>query len=347
VETPAGSRGPRWLTLLAPVGRRVARHETLLWWLHSTYVLALGTGIMWLGGRNYSWLRYSGFYILVIWTSSLFLAEVVQRREGARWNRVRLVVNYINKNLYQQLLFFILPIYAGSATLGSRNTLFVIMLGASAVLSTIDIVYDRFVSMRRTLSAWFFAFNAFAVVNVALPVLFGISAHRALRLGTLAAVVGFVTLAWRLSRFRRGGAWIGIAAGAALVVWATGSMRPFVPPAPLRLISADFGLGLDARTLRVTDPVSALPRRFGGRLFFVTAVRAPLGLTDRVELRWYRGSQLLWASDAHDITGGRREGFRLWSALLVRPGAGEDPFRVDVVTEAGQLIGRATLPARR
>ena len=347
METPAGSGGWRWWTPLAPLRRGIARHETLLWWLHSLYVLALGTGIMWLGGRNFSWLRYSGFYILVIWVSSVFLADVVHSREGVWWNRARLVVNYVNKNLYQQLLFFILPIYAGSATLRSGNILFVIVLGASAVLSTFDIVYDRFVSMRRTLSAWFFAFNVFAVVNVALPVLFGISTHRALRAGTLAAVVGFVSIAWRLSHLRHGRAWIGIVAGAALLVLTTESIRPFVPPAPLRLTSTDFGLGLDARTLRVTDAVHALPPRFEGRIFFVTAVRAPLGLKDRVELRWYRGSRLVSASAPHDIAGGRREGFRLWGALVVRPGAGEGPLRLDVVTEAGQLVGRATIPARR
>jgi hypothetical protein len=221
------------------------------------------------------------------------------------------------------------------------------VLAVSAVLSTIDIVYDRFVSMRRTLSAWFFAFNVFAVVNLALPVLFGVSTHRALAAGTLAAVAGFVTIASRLSRLRQGRAWVGIVAGAALVVWASGGMRPFVPPAPLRLISTEFGVGLDRATLRVTGTVDAVPPRFEGRIFVVTALRAPLGLKDRVELRWYRGSRRVSASAAHEIAGGRREGFRLWSALAIRPGDGEEPLRIDVVTEAGQLVGQATLPVRR
>jgi hypothetical protein len=318
----------------------------LLWWLHSTYVLALGAGIMWLGGRNFAWLRYSGFYILVIWVSSVFLAEVVQGREGVWWSRARVAVNYVNKNLYQQLLFFILPIYAGSTTLWSGNMVFVVVLGASAVLSTIDIVYDRFVSVRRTLSAWFFAFNVFAVVAVAMPILFGISTHQALRLGTLAAVIGFVTIAWRLSQLRQGRAWIGILVGAALVLWAADRMRPFVPPAPLRLMSTEFGLGLGPGGLRVAGVVSSLPPDFEGRLYVVTALRAPLGLRDRVELRWYRGSRLLWSSPPRAITGGRREGFRLWSSLSVTRGAGVGGVCVEIVTEGGQLIGRAALPAR-
>jgi len=95
-----------------------------------------------------------------------------QRRPASHrrvWARARFLVNYVNKNLYQQLLFFILPIYAGSTTWSSRNVLFLIVLAVSAVLSTLDVVYDRVLSARRVLAAWFFAFNAFAVVSVALP----------------------------------------------------------------------------------------------------------------------------------------------------------------------------------
>ena len=43
-------------------------------------VFAIQT-IMWLGAGNYAWLRYSAFYLVFIWISSLFLAEVVNRRD--------------------------------------------------------------------------------------------------------------------------------------------------------------------------------------------------------------------------------------------------------------------------
>jgi hypothetical protein len=64
-----------------------------------------------------------------------------------------------------------------------------------------------------------------------------------------------------------------------------------------------------------------------------------------VELRWYQGGRLLRASGGYDIVGGRREGFRLWSSVPVRAGRPPAPMRLDVVTEGGQLIGRAWLPA--
>jgi hypothetical protein len=337
--------GRRLSASLGPLRARLARHEALFWWLHSAYVLALGAGIMWLGARNYSWLRYSALYLLAIWALSLFLANVVQPRAGAWWQRARFLVNYVNKNLYQQLLFFILPVYAASTTWSSRNVVFLAVLGASAVLSTLDIVYDRVLSARRVLAAWFFAFNVFAVVTVALPVTVGISAHQSARAGALAAVAGFMTLAWRLWRIGQPLAWAGVAAGAVLVFVAAEYARPLVPPAPLRLTSTVFGSHLDRPTLRITEPLSALPAGTGGRVYAVTALRAPLGLRDRVELRWYRDSMLVSVSAGHTVSGGRREGFRLWSAIDLARAAGAQVVRLDVVTQGGQLVGRAELRA--
>jgi hypothetical protein len=340
--TIEGGRRP-----LGPLRARLARHEALLWWLHSAYVLALGTGVMWLGARNYGWLRYSALYLLAIWVLSLFLANVVQRRAGAWWGRARFLVNYVNKNLYQQLLFFILPIYAASTTWSSRNVLFLMVLAVSALLSTLDIVYDRVLSARRLLAAWFFAFNAFAVVSVALPVTFGVSAHQATRAGALAAVVGFMTLAWRLWRIGQPLAWAGVAAGALGVFLVAELARPLVPPAPLRLTSTAFGTGIERPALQVTGALTVLPAAVGGRLYAVTALRAPLGLHDRVELRWYRDSALVAASGDHTVSGGRREGFRLWGAIDLARIAGAQVLRLEVVTDGGQLVGRAELRASR
>jgi hypothetical protein len=321
----------------------VAEHETVLWWLHSLYVLGLGTVIMWLGARNYAWLRYSAFYLLVIWTSSLFLAEVVNRRDGVWSGRVRLAVNYVNKNCYQQLLFFILPIYAGSTTVRSGNLLFVVVLGISAVLSTLDLVYDRVLSTRRALAASFFAFNVFAVVNVALPVLVGLSNQNALRAAAFASVTGFVTLAWRPAHVGRRVTWARAAIGALVVLLVADAARPYVPPAPLRLLDTEFGTGLERRRIGVTGPLTSMPAAPGGRVYVSTALRAPLGLRDRVELRWYRDGRLLWASTPHEIVGGRAEGFRLWSSVLIAPNGPPGVLRLDVVTAAGQLVGSASI----
>ncbi len=320
------------------------RHERLFWWGHSAYALALGVGFMWLGARNFGWLRVAAGHITVLWITSLLLAGVVQRRlnRSPWWRRAQLVINYVNKNLYQQVLFFILPIYYGSATGWSANMAFVILLAVSAVLSTIDLVYDRVLTARRWLAAAFFAFNAFALVNVALPVLFAVANHVALRFATAAAVLGLVTIALRAGEWRRPTTWAIVAAGSVAVFLLSETARPLVPPAPLRLRDAQFGLGLDRASLRITGVVTAVPAG-PSRVFAVAAVEAPAGLKDRVALQWYRGGVRVGESAPHDLVGGRTAGFRLWTSLGLPAGA-RARLRLDVVTGAGQLVGRAVLP---
>lgn len=85
--------------------------------------MLLGIGIMWLGARNFAYLRIAVFHVAVIWLISLFLPKLLSHpRVPPRWTpRIRLVANFFNKNLYQQVLFFVLPIYYDSATLTSGN----------------------------------------------------------------------------------------------------------------------------------------------------------------------------------------------------------------------------------
>jgi heme/copper-type cytochrome/quinol oxidase subunit 4 len=323
-----------------------ARHAWLLWWIHSLYALALGVVFMWLGARNFTWLRLAALHIVVIWGASLALANVIDRpgRDSIWWGRLRMVVNYVTKNFYQQILFFILPIYYASATAGSRNMAFVVLLAASAVMSTLDIVYDRHLSRRRELNALFFAFNLFAAVAVALPVLWSISNVAALRIASLGAVIGYVTIARQPTDLARPRTWKASAVGAVLLLALTQWLLPYVPPAPLRLTDSQFSLAFDPQGFRPLAPVTSLSRAWTGRVFVVTSLHAPLGLKDAVELRWYRGGRLLWASRSVDVVGGRQQGFRLWSAVNIGEPGGQRDLRVDVVTGAGQLIGRARLP---
>src|SRR6266498_2388415 len=88
------------------------RHQEKLWWLHSLYALILGVGVMWLGKRNFAYVRVAVFHISFIWLSSLLLPKLLNHlRLSPRWaSRLRLLVNFFNKNFYQQMLFFVLPI---------------------------------------------------------------------------------------------------------------------------------------------------------------------------------------------------------------------------------------------
>ena len=303
---------------------------------------------MWLGARDYNYLRVTVFHVGFIWLSSLYLPRLLnQAWLAARWaERLRLVVNFFNKNLYQQVLFFILPIYYGSATLTSGNFIFVVLLAISALLSTLDVVYDRHLSVRRSLTALFFAFNLFALINVMLPVLWSIGNNWATRVSAILAALGFLTILAPFSEIkRRQYAFAGVTILSLVVVaeWA----RPFIPPAPLHLVAGQFGAGYQAESKSLEPVLTVAGPGRDRRLHVITAIKAPLGLRETVQHRWYKNSRLVWASPFIQVTGGREQGFRLWTNYqfdVLEPGA---VIRVDAVTEGGQLIGRARLNTAR
>jgi hypothetical protein len=268
-------------------------------------------------------------------------------RLPARWApRVCLLVNYFNKNFYQQMMFFVLPIYYASATLSSRNTIFVLLVGVSAVLSTLDIVYDRHLSVSRTLTAIFFAFNLFALINVMLPVLWSVSNTWTTRLSALLAAMAFLTLFHPLSQAKARRIALGLLVTIFWLVAVEGG-RAFIPPAPLRLASAEFGTGFQRDSLRLEPVVTGLAPAAAARLYGVSAIKAPLGLKERVQHRWYQNGRLVWASPFYNVTGGREEGFRLWTACAFENITSATKLRLDVETEGGQLIGRAKLKAAK
>ncbi|HEY7791293.1 MAG TPA: DUF5924 family protein [Vicinamibacterales bacterium] len=322
----------------------IRRHERLLWSLHSLYALAAGVVVMWIGAHHFAVLRYVFAQIAFIWATSLILPWIDRRPSlgpRTRW-WLRAIATYLNKDFYQQLLFFVLPMYFASATLTSWNVVFLALVAISAVMASIDVVYDHHVAARPTIAAAFFAFNLFACFNVALPVLWQIGNELAIWTSAALAITGFLTLRfppadWRRPHVRRV-AIAGCALVFVLVIWG----RPLVPPAPLRVASVGFGTALSEHPLAMTQPVALLDPTWSGELYAMTSIVAPLGLHERVRHRWYQDGRMIYASPYYKVSGGRTEGYRLWTRDHVSVTAGSR-IRVDVETEGGQLIGRAKI----
>jgi len=322
----------------------LGRHQEKLWWIHSAYALLLGVAVMGLGARNHNYLRVTIFHIAFIWISSLCLPRFIDHPGfSAQWAaRLRLCINYFNKNFYQQVLFFVLPIYYASATLPSAHIVFVLLLGVSAVISTLDVVYDRHLSVRRGMMASFFAFNLFALINVMLPILWSISNTSTTRIAAVLAAVGFVTLyRWPPIAY-----WLRLTGGlaaATLFVTIVELGRAVIPPVPLRVVKAEFGGGLDRESMRLGSVWRELDPGRAQQVYILTAIKAPLGMEEGVRHRWYKNGELLWASPAYDVIGGREQGYRLWTRYdfqALEPGA---EVCVDIETAGGQLVGRAKI----
>lgn len=329
-------------TWIRRLGDWLRCHQEKLWWLHSLYALALGVGFMWLGNRNFAYLRIAIFYIGFIWLSSLLLPKLLKRpRLAEAWGRrLQLLINYLNKNLYQQMLFFVLPIYYASATPSSLNVIFVALVGLSALLSTLDVIYDRHLAAKRLLTAGFFAFNLFALINVMLPILWGVSNTLATRISALAALIGFLTLGYPESPSVTRRVLL-VLAGAVLILGGQEVGRPLIPPAPLRLGSVQLGTEFERESLRVVAPLTEMKASGPARFYGLAAIKAPLGLRERLQHRWYLNGKLVCASPFYNVVGGREAGFRLWTSCTFATIPRGAELKLDLKTEGGQLVGRA------
>jgi Protein of unknown function (DUF2914) len=253
----------------------------------------------------------------------------------------RFPFSYLNKNSYCLFLFFIIPIYGASATVGSRNSVFVILLTVAAFLSTLDMASNEHLSASPALSS----FGLFACVNLMLPVFWGVNNSVAFYVGAVTAFLGFATFCFRRSGWRLGKARALITVGGLLLMAFIVAGRPYIPPAPLRLMQTEFGGSFDPERHRITTPVSFSEDR-STDVFALTAISAPRGLRERVCHQWYYGNQLIETSPYYDVTGDPKN-FQVWSNCMLRRLPSSGRGRLDVVTEGGQLIGRAWLPASR
>jgi hypothetical protein len=322
----------------------LARHQTTFWWLHSAWALACGTAVMWLGTRHFTFVRIAVLYVAAIWVATLLTPWVLERpRLGGRARWVRLAVNYVSRNFYQQVLFFVLPIYYASATRESANMLFVGLVALSALVSTLDLVYDRHLSTNRNLVAVFFALNLFACLTAALPILWHVGPSFALRISAALAFVGFVSFYLGRPVAGHAGPWIAVLAIAVALAFIATHGQRLIPPVPMRLASSAFGEAVDRGSLQISRRFERVPAGWSGTLDVVTAIRTPMGLKETVRHRWRVDGVLVRTTDAHRVNGGRKEGFRLWTALPLshaRPGS---RIAVDVETFVGQIVGRATI----
>jgi hypothetical protein len=160
------------------------------------------------------------------------------------------------------------------------------------------------------------------------------------------AALGFSTI---LQPFSEKKVWqYGFTVGAAFVLLAAVEWaRPIIPPAPLSLVAGQFGSDYQAESKSVEPVLTEVPPGQARRLHVITRIKAPLGLKETVQHRWHKNGRLVWASPFIQVTGGREQGFRLWTNYLFDVMEAGAVVRVDAVTEGGQLIGRASINAAR
>jgi hypothetical protein len=318
------------------------RHGRKLWWLHSAYALGLGVAVVAFAQKGFDharWLAVSigAAWLLVVLFFRLFGSGRQQAQLHASGAKARLrffAMTYALKNLYQGMLFFLLPFYWKSTTFWAPSSWFVGLLGTCALLSTLDIVFDRVVFRFRALGALFHGVALFADTRTLYSLL----------VATGFTVVAFWTihLGAAMLRDRRWIALFVVTIGAALGAAYAG--RAMIPPVPMYLSKGAVGpivlpdgrLGMVVREL---DP-SVIDK-----LIAITDVVVPGGKGDTLVHVWrHDGDEVQRATESTSRVEGPAGTVRLRSAL----GGRELPKRlvgdwaIDVETQDGQLVGRVS-----
>ena len=331
------------LSLRERVGRAWARHRTVFLMLHSAWALTTGTVIVLLARERYHLVLWVGLFLALTWTSTLFFGRAAVE-PGAPPGLVHEVTSYITRVLYQETLFFLIPFYTYSTVIGSPNVLFMALLLGLALLSCVDLVFDRWLRTRPVFALMFFAIVAFAAINLLLPLLIELRPRFAAPAAALLAVGGAAPLALRTVGNRRGVQLQLAAAGVVLLAVATG-LPELIPPVPLRMTRATFTSGIERTTLELADTLAdhVSAAKVGGSLFVLVEAFAPSALPANVRLEWRRDGELLRLSREIGIIA-HASGFRVWDGW--HPTSGTIPpgrYRVVLETAGRRVFGVVTL----
>lgn len=329
-----------------------SRHRTAFWMVHSGWALTTGIVVVYLARERYGFVPWVVAFLALTWASTMFFGRRAKDpsppeagSEGARAPGVgEEVTSYVTRTLYQETLFFLLPLYAHSTVPASPNVVFLLLLAGLALVSCLDLLFDRWLRTHPAFGLVFFATVAFAAVNLLLPLLFGTDPGTATRIAAVVAVASAVPLALRVpeatpwARVR-----LGLAAAAVLVIGF--GVRSAVPPVPLRLKSATFAPGIDRGTLAVSDTLEAEVSQadLDDALYVVVRVFAPAAVPTGVGLAWKRDGEQFRTSREVEIVA-HRGGFRVWDGW--GPERGPVPpgrYRVVLRTDDDRVFGTATL----
>ncbi len=250
------------------------------------------------------------------------------------------LLRYATQMIHQESLFFVLPFFFITTTWDSGQLLFSGLLAAAALVSIIDPLYYRWLAPKRWLFLAYHTLTLFAVLLTALPIIFKLTTPQSYQLALAAAVIlSFPSLfaIITVQRWWRGLLLVGLTLALGAGGWL---VRTWVPPATLWLteeaVTREFDNANRTPGARIKE-LSVTQLRSEG-LYAYTAISAPRGLNERIYHVWRRdGGEV--ERIALNIHGGRKEGYRAWTHKQNFPADAVGRWQVQVLTEAGQMIG--------
>lgn len=327
------------------------RHEKKIWWLHTAYALALGAFVATFAQKGLERARWLGISLAAAWLIFLLFfrffgtgsrQDFITAWPGAR--RRFFVMTYILKNLFQGMLFFMLPFYWKATTWDGPTWWFVVMVGACAMLSTLDLVFDRLLMRWKVIASVFYAVTLFGCTNLVIPALFpNTPALRAQLIAAGLTVAAFWLLHVPFAAMLRKGPLI------AFVVLVGGGVagvyfgRKAVPPVPMYLTSGGVGPKvLDDDDSTLAAELSAIHVSELDELVAITDVQV-MGQGDRLVHVWRRKGKVVHRAPEswpRDERGPQLLRIRSKIDADRMPKKRYGKWTVDVETDSGQLVGR-------
>jgi hypothetical protein len=328
-------------TIPEPGPPRQVRVERVLQALHRfRFVLApisFGIGLAsFLLIERREWIaQWLAVLLLATWLLSLIEVTV------SRWLRLPpALLRFLTQQTHQETFFFTLPFLLHTTNWHSAQAIFTGGVLVAAVCSMWDPLYFGAVAKRAWLYLGFHALAVYVVMLVSLPLVLHLTTTQTLALSALA--VGLLTvpsIAHIIDRRKLGSWLLMVGGGAALSVlaWLAG---PWVPPATLWVSQGVITQTVDVERKEPGLPLTVIsPQALQqGGLYAHTAIHVPRGLREQVYHRWLHQGQEQDLIPL-EVIGGREEGYRAWSHKTGFPADSLGRWRVQVVTESGQLIG--------
>ena len=332
-----------------PAPSRLRRLLRRLWWVHSFFALSSGAGVMLFARAG---LAHADKIMIALFASWLvmfvalrFIVGPANRRDQETIARrgVRVATNYLIKQFYQQMFFFLTPLYASSATwsLASWNWWLAPLLLVCAVVSTMDLVFDNFIMEHRLLASAMYGLAMFGVLNVMLPLVAGLDHRTGLVIAAAATPISVALLSFSIRQMLAPQGVLLIIAATVGLLCAVWFGRKFVPPAPLTMLETAVGHGTmgsyeclpgSKHQIR-TDQTDGL--RCGAML------REPGGLKEDVIHIWsWRGHELARMTPEHmRCNDGDGEVFRSMFPIGEMPPDPTGRWACTTMTVGGQLVG--------
>jgi hypothetical protein len=335
-------------TPAAPAPSRLRRVLRKLWWLHSTFALSFGVGVMLFARAG---LAHADKVMIALFASWLllfialrFVVGPANRRDDEHVVRkgLRVATNYVIKQFYQQMFFFLTPLYASSATwsLSSFNWWLAPILLICAVLSTMDLVFDHFIMERRWLASAMYGLAMFALLNVLLPLVMHVDHLTGLIVAGAATPAAVALLGFSIRQVLS-------PQGALLTLAMTGVMlagvwygRWMIPPAPLAMTETTVGHGsLGSYECLPGSKHSIRQNQLDG-LRCGSLLREPGGLKEPVLHIWtFHGHELARISPERLRCDGDGVVFRSYFPQDKLPKDPAGLWSCTTVTVGGQLVG--------